>query len=93
MSHPFFANVLTHNWANDLNFSTNLLKFTEAIKIWNKEVFGNIFHRKRRVEARLAGIQKALANGQMPTLSFGKRVEGGVLGNKSAGRGFLVGKI
>lgn len=63
MSQPLFANVLANNWASDLSLSTNLLKFTKAIKIWNEEVFGNIFRRKRRVEARLAGIQKALGNG------------------------------
>ena len=63
MSHPLFENVLTQNWASELSLNTNLSKFTEAIILWNKETFGNIFHRKRRVEARLAGIQKALADG------------------------------
>ena len=62
MSHPFFTNVLTENWDSDLSYSTNLSKFTEVIIVWNKEVFGNIFHRKKRVKAQLAGIQKALAN-------------------------------
>ena len=28
--------------------------------IFNKEVFGNIFHRKLLLEARLAGVQKQL---------------------------------
>ncbi|XP_075650139.1 uncharacterized protein LOC142620669 [Castanea sativa] len=51
MSHPLFTNLLSENWTSDLSLSTNLIKFTEAVKIWNKEVFGNIFHRKRRVEA------------------------------------------
>ena len=32
------------------------------MKIWIKEIFGNIFQRKARIEARLKGIQKALAN-------------------------------
>jgi hypothetical protein len=30
--------------------------------IFNKEVFGNIFTRKKEVEARLRGIQRALEN-------------------------------
>lgn len=63
MSRPLFEKFLADNWASDLSLSTNLSKFTEALKVWNKEVFGNIFYRKSRVEARLAGIQKALANG------------------------------
>ena len=62
MSHPLFENVFTQNWASELSLNTNLSKFTEVIILWNKETFGNIFHRKRRVEARLAGIQKALAS-------------------------------
>ncbi|XP_075653884.1 uncharacterized protein LOC142624237 [Castanea sativa] len=36
--------------------------FTTKAKIWNKEVFGNIFSRKRKIEARLRGIQIALSN-------------------------------
>ena len=36
-------------------------KFTADVKIWNKEVFGNLFHRKKRVEARLRGVQTSLA--------------------------------
>ena len=63
MSHPLFEFVLENNWASDLSLNTNLLKFSEAIQLWNKGVFGNIFQRKRRVVARLAGIQKAIGNG------------------------------
>ena len=35
--------------------------FTEKARVWNKEVFGNIFHRKKRVVARLKGIQTMLS--------------------------------
>ena len=34
---------------------------TENIRSWNKHQFGNIFHRKARLMARLKGIQMALA--------------------------------
>ena len=34
-------------------------KFTSVAKIWNTNVFGNIFARKRRIIARLKGIQNA----------------------------------
>ena len=30
--------------------------------MWNKDRFGNIFHKKKRLMARLYGVQKALAN-------------------------------
>lgn len=35
-------------------------EFTVKARKWNKEVFGNIFWKKRRLVARLLGIQKAL---------------------------------
>ena len=37
-------------------------RFTQKAQIWNKEVFGNIFVRKRQIMARLLGTQRALAN-------------------------------
>ena len=37
------------------------LNFTTRVKEWNYEVFGNLFARKKRVLARLNGVQKALA--------------------------------
>lgn len=33
----------------------------EALKTWNKDVFGNIFQKKKELRARIFGIQKALA--------------------------------
>ncbi|XP_075634949.1 uncharacterized protein LOC142607348 [Castanea sativa] len=33
----------------------------EDSRIWNKNIFGNLFHRKKRVLARLGGIQAALS--------------------------------
>ena len=35
--------------------------FVDRVKKWNVEVFGNIFAKKRRVLARLKGVQKAIA--------------------------------
>ena len=36
--------------------------FADKAKIWNKEVFGNIFWKKRNLSTRLMGVEKALAN-------------------------------
>ncbi|XP_030958287.1 uncharacterized protein LOC115980148 [Quercus lobata] len=63
MSHPFFGKLLSGNWTDQQELEGNLQKFTEVVKRWNKEIFGNIFQRKARIEARLKGIQKALAYG------------------------------
>ncbi len=35
--------------------------FTEAVILWNKDVFGNIFWKKKNLVARLKGIQCSLA--------------------------------
>nr|POE97400.1 hypothetical protein CFP56_31090 [Quercus suber] len=63
LSHPQFGKLQSDNWLEHYELDANLQNFTEVVKIWNKEVFGNIFQRKARIEARLNGIQKALANG------------------------------
>lgn len=60
-------------WCNHLEFSSimqdnfpptdDLLRATSVFKIrvanWNKHVFGNIFHRKRHILARLTSIQNS----------------------------------
>ena len=36
--------------------------FSKEATLWNRSHFGNIHHRKRRVLARIYGMQKALSN-------------------------------
>lgn len=62
MSHPLFPSVVKDSWVDDLRLKPNVDRFTTDVKIWNKEVFGNLSYRKNRVEARLRGIQTSLAN-------------------------------
>nr|XP_023924685.1 uncharacterized protein LOC112036087 [Quercus suber] len=57
-------------WNSDDVEVTQLAKTEQEIHVevkdvivWNKDVFGNIFHRKNQMEARLRGIQASLANG------------------------------
>ena len=61
MSHPLFSKVVRDAWLDDLVLKTNIEKFTKDVQIWNKEVFGNIFHRKNKVEAKLRAIQIRIA--------------------------------
>lgn len=35
--------------------------FSSLAQVWNKEVFGNVFAKKRRLMARLLGIQRAIS--------------------------------
>lgn len=36
--------------------------FSRQANLWNKNQFGNIFQKKKKVLARLDGMQRALAN-------------------------------
>ena len=49
-------------------FPRRLDALTENIQSWNKNHFGNLFHRKTRLLARLRGIQVALASNPSPFL-------------------------
>jgi len=42
-------------------YSLSVPIFVERIKVWNKNMFGNLFHRKHFVLARLEGAQRAIA--------------------------------
>nr|XP_023912507.1 uncharacterized protein LOC112024102 [Quercus suber] len=61
MSHPLFPKVVSDAWEDDRILKYNIERFTDDARIWNKDVFGNLFHRKNRVEARLRGIQTSIA--------------------------------
>jgi hypothetical protein len=52
---------LKNQWETDAEVPTALEGLTVQLKIWNKWVYGNIFQKKRKVLARLGGIQKAIA--------------------------------
>lgn len=42
--------------------------FSKEAALWNRNHFGNIFHKKKRIMARLYGAQKAMANNPRPFL-------------------------
>nr|XP_023872395.1 uncharacterized protein LOC111985008 [Quercus suber] len=63
LSHNDFPVIVRESWADmDVNLAEAITRFTNKAQIWNKEVFGNIFVRKRQIMARLLGTQRALAN-------------------------------
>uniref|UniRef100_A0A2N9I899 Reverse transcriptase domain-containing protein n=1 Tax=Fagus sylvatica TaxID=28930 RepID=A0A2N9I899_FAGSY len=62
MSHPSFSEVVDGSWLGTNPLQTKISVFTESAKVWNKEVFGNLVHKKSRLEARLRGIQVSLAS-------------------------------
>ena len=62
LSHPDFPSVVTQAWSlPSTNLSETFHHFTSLVTNWNKLNFGNIFKKKRRVLARIRGVQTALA--------------------------------
>ena len=49
-------------WARAACLQEAIKKFSRDASNWNKGQFGNIFNKKRRIMARLGGIQKNLAD-------------------------------
>ena len=46
----------------------NIDNFAKEAKLWNKNHFGNICAKKRRIMAQLDGVQKVMANNPSPFL-------------------------
>lgn len=57
--HANFRNLVDCSFPEESDLTIATLAFENHTKIWNREVFGNIFHRKKHVLARLEGIKKS----------------------------------
>ena len=63
LSHKDFSAVVREAWTRmDDNLEGAISCFTDRAQKWNKEIFGNVFLRKKKILNRLLGIQKALAH-------------------------------
>jgi len=62
-SHGQFEEVIKHSWSNDMPLAPKLNNLAQALSRWNKEVFGNLYRRKRKLWARIEGIQQHLTTG------------------------------
>lgn len=58
LTHPNFRSFMNITWKDNVDWESQKSNFTNACKIWNCDVFGDIFARKRRLLNRLNGIQK-----------------------------------
>nr|XP_023870330.1 uncharacterized protein LOC111982945 [Quercus suber] len=69
LSHTEFPMVVRDAWAGqDDNLPMAISGFTLKVQKWNKEVFGNVYAKKRQIMARFLSTQKALANHPTPFL-------------------------
>lgn len=64
--HDGFSELVKECWKGDLDFKEALESFTNDVKVWNKNVFGNVHKEKKRLMARIDGIQKKMANSNHP---------------------------
>ena len=46
LSHPSFPDIVRDAWANPSSLLHAVSKFADKAKVWNRNVFGNLFHRK-----------------------------------------------
>ncbi|KAL2902408.1 hypothetical protein RDABS01_027490 [Bienertia sinuspersici] len=61
MTHENFQEFIHAKWASDNPLVLALKKLANDLQSWNKEVFHNIFRKKRELLARIEGIQKNLS--------------------------------
>ncbi|XP_019199070.1 PREDICTED: uncharacterized protein LOC109192823 [Ipomoea nil] len=59
-THATFHALVYGTWSTNDELKPNLKRMAEALKDWNISTFGNIFHRKKRLLARLNGIQQCM---------------------------------
>lgn len=57
-----FPCIVSEAWGQALPLQTAIDRFAKKATDWNRYHFGNIFGKKKRIMARLNGIQKAMAD-------------------------------
>ncbi|XP_028790095.1 uncharacterized protein LOC114746079 [Neltuma alba] len=60
LTHTEFKGLVEDTWKDENSLSNNIQAFRHSAASWNRDTFGEIGIRKRRLTARLAGLQKAL---------------------------------
>ncbi|GLT70675.1 hypothetical protein SLA2020_427370 [Shorea laevis] len=77
LTHADFGQVFTNAWSAHGALIANAIKSVQEVCMqWNKEVFGDIFRRKRQLKGRLEGIQNSV---HYPTSRFLQGLESDLL--------------
>ncbi|XP_021838189.2 uncharacterized protein [Spinacia oleracea] len=63
LTHENFQEFVRTKWKQSDPLVPTLKHLSEELQIWSKEVYHNIFRRKRSLTARIEGIQKTLTSG------------------------------
>ncbi|XP_019171541.1 PREDICTED: uncharacterized protein LOC109167085 isoform X2 [Ipomoea nil] len=59
-THPKFQELVDQSWEPNEELEANKASLAAALQAWNKDVFGNIFQKKKGMLARIDGIQRSL---------------------------------
>ncbi|XP_073046080.1 uncharacterized protein [Primulina eburnea] len=62
LTHEDFHKVVRNEWHDQHTLSDNVSKLANTLSSWNFSTFGNIHHRKRKLVARIEGVQRSLGN-------------------------------
>lgn len=63
-----FSETVARHWSANADLADNVRHITTSLKDWNKEHFGSVGRKKRRVLARIQGVQKELSISRRPGL-------------------------
>lgn len=56
LTHHNFSSLIQKNWKLHIPLPVNIQLIGEVLTTWNKKVFGDIFRRKRKLGAQIAGV-------------------------------------
>ena len=62
LTHENFQDFVREKWDSSGPLIPALDKLATELKTWNRDIFGNIFQQKRRLLARISGVQQALSH-------------------------------
>ncbi|KAL8137253.1 hypothetical protein V2J09_003254 [Rumex salicifolius] len=68
LAHPQFMSFLLKKWKREKAAPDALGCLQKDLRIWNKEVFGNLYYKKEKLLRRIEGIDNAIASGSPPRL-------------------------
>ena len=58
LSDMSFPNIVSKAWSSNKNLAESIENFSKEATLWNRNHFGNIHQKKRRIMARIYGAQK-----------------------------------
>ncbi|GAA0187391.1 hypothetical protein LIER_34679 [Lithospermum erythrorhizon] len=70
-THNDFTNLVEEYWATSNGaFSENVQSFAHKETVWNKEVYGNVHLKLRRICARIKGVRTKMVESPSTSLSL-----------------------